>query len=219
MERIVLYLAFVYVPIVCAVLYAYAKRKPTLRIIFKSLFVPSLAALYLLAAERVSAWILLALLFGWLGDIALLGRKHWNLYAGMGLFGIGHVCYITGMLCTRPRVSPLAAVSAVWIVGCLFLVGKLLLPRVPKRLRIPGAAYALLLSANAATALYLACVSDPHAPYVLCFFGGLVFIISDGLIAYDKFGRKTALGQFFIMATYILAQTALIAGFLLHGGI
>ena len=44
-------------------------------------------------------------------------------------------------------------------------------------------------------------------------------MVSDSLLAYDKFGKKTRLGGFFVMATYILAQTALTAGFVLHGGI
>ena len=61
MERILLYAAFVYVPIVCLTLVAYAKRIKVMRFIFKSLLMPSLAVFYLLAAESPSPWIVLAL--------------------------------------------------------------------------------------------------------------------------------------------------------------
>ncbi len=219
MERILLYAAFVYVPIVCLTLVAYAKRIKVMRFIFKSLLMPSLAVFYLLAAESPSPWIVLALAFGWLGDVFLLGRHHWNLYCGIGAFALGHISYITGMLLTKPGLHLTAAISVAWVGIVLLAFRRFLLPHVPKRLRIPGVIYATLLSATCAVALYLFCTSGPDAAYALCFFGGLLFIVSDGLLAYDMFGKKTRLGNFFVMVTYILAQTALAAGFVLHGGI
>ena len=219
MERILLYVALVYVPIVCMTLVAYAKRNNVLRYIFKSLLIPSLMVLYWMLAEVPSPWVLLALAFGWLGDVFLLGHHHWNIGCGMAAFALGHICYIAGMLLTKPGLHLIAAVSVVWIAVCLLLARRFLIPYAPKRLRIPGLCYATLLSGNCATCLYLACVSGFDAAYVLCFFGGLLFLVSDGQLAYDMFGRKTRLGNFFVMVTYILAQTALAVGFVLHGGI
>ncbi len=219
MELILLYTAFVYVPIVCMTLYAYARRNRILRDVFKSLLIPSLAVLYLLAAERPAFWILLALLFGWMGDVFLLRRHHWNLGCGILSFALGHICYIAGMLSTRPGLHLIAAASVVWIGLCLLGVRRFLIPYAPKRLKLPSLCYAALLSGTCATALYLACTSRLHAAYVLAFFGALLFMVSDGLLAYDMFGRKTRLGNFFVMMTYILAQTALAIGFVLHGGI
>ncbi len=219
MKRVILYTAAVYVPIVGMTLYAYAKRHKMLRCIFKTLLLPSLIGLYLLAAEQPNIWILLALGFGWLGDEFLLGRYHANFIGGILAFALGHICYIVGMLSTRPGVHLIAALSVAWIVIWLIGVRRFLIPYAPKNLKLLGLCYAALLAGTCGTALYLACLSGFTAAYVLCFFGGLLFMVSDALLAYDKFGKKTRLGGFFVMATYILAQTALTAGFILHGGI
>ena len=219
MERVLLYTAVVYIPVVCLTLLAYAKRIKVMRWIFKSLLIPSLIGLYCLAAPQPNLWVLLALGFGWLGDVFLLGRHHWNLGGGMTAFALGHIAYIVGMLSTRPGLHLIAALSVAWIVLWLIGVRRFLIPYAPKRLRLPGLCYAALLAGTCGTALYLACLSGFTAAYVLCFFGGILFMVSDSLLAYDKFGKKTRLGGFFVMATYILAQTALTVGFVLHGGI
>ena len=193
MDPIILYTAFIYFPVVCVMLTAYAKQNRILRYIFKSLYMPSLIVLYLLAAPKPNVLIILAMVFGWIGDVFLLGRHHWNVLGGITSFGLGHICYIAGMLSTRPGLHLTAIISVVWIALCLILVRHFLIPHAPKRLMIP----AILLAA----------------------FGGLMFMLSDGLLAYNMFGKKTVLGNFFVMVTYVLAQTALAAGFILHGGI
>lgn len=218
MDPIILYTAFIYFPVVCVMLTAYAKQNRILRYIFKSLYMPSLIVLYLLAAPKPNVLIILAMVFGWIGDVFLLGRHHWNVLGGITSFGLGHICYIAGMLSTRPGLHLTAIISVVWIALCLVLVRHFLIPHAPKRLMIPAICYATLLSGTSATALYLSFVSF-NAAYLLAAFGGLMFMLSDGLLAYNMFGKKTVLGNFFVMVTYVLAQTALAAGFILHGGI
>lgn len=218
MDPIILYTAFIYFPVVCVMLTAYAKQNRILRYIFKSLYMPSLIVLYLLAAPKPNVLIILAMVFGWIGDVFLLGRHHWNVLGGITSFGLGHICYIAGMLSTRPGLHLTAIISVAWIALCLVLVRHFLIPHAPKRLMIPAICYATLLSGTSATALYLSFVSF-NAAYLLAGFGGLMFMLSDGLLAYNMFGKKTVLGNFFVMVTYVLAQTALAAGFILHGGI
>ena len=218
MDPIILYTAFIYFPVVCVMLTAYAKQNRILRYIFKSLYMPSLIVLYLLAAPKPNVLIILAMVFGWIGDVFLLGRHHWNVLGGITSFGLGHICYIAGMLSTRPGLHLTAIISVVWIALCLILVRHFLIPHAPKRLMIPAICYATLLSGTSAVALYLSFVSF-NAAYLLAAFGGLMFMLSDGLLAYNMFGKKTVLGNFFVMVTYVLAQTALAAGFILHGGI
>jgi uncharacterized membrane protein YhhN len=218
MDPIILYTAFIYFPVVCVMLTAYAKQNRILRYIFKSLYMPSLIVLYLLAAPKPNVLIILAMVFGWIGDVFLLGRHHWNVLGGITSFGLGHICYIAGMLSTRPGLHLTAIISVAWIALCLVLVRHFLIPHAPKRLMIPAICYATLLSGTSAAALYLSFVSF-NAAYLLAAFGGFMFMLSDGLLAYNMFGKKTVLGNFFVMVTYVLAQTALAAGFILHGGI
>ena len=219
MDPIILYIAFVYIPVICWTLAAYAKQNRILRYIFKSLYMPSLIALYLLAAPKPHILIIFAMIFGWIGDVFLLGRHHWNLFGGVTSFALGHICYIGGMLSTRPGLHLTAIISVAWIAVCLILVRHFVIPHAPKYLRIPAVCYTMLLSGTSATALYLTFASQFNAAYMLCAFGGFMFMLSDGLLAYNMFGKRTVLGQFFVMVTYILAQTALAIGFILHGGI
>ena len=218
MEFVLLYTAFVYFPIVVLTLFAYAKRNKPMRFVFKSLLMPSLAVLYAFAAAKPSPWVLIALGCGWIGDVFLLGRHHWNRFGGIASFALGHIAYVTGMLLTKPGLYPVGLISVAWVAICLLLARRFLIPYAPKNFRVPGLIYAGLLSCTCAAALYLA-ITSGEAAYVLCAVGGLLFMLSDGLLAYDMFGKKTLLGNFFVMVTYILAQTALVTGFVLHGGI
>ncbi|MBR0081338.1 MAG: lysoplasmalogenase [Clostridia bacterium] len=218
LDVVLLVAAFVYFPIVVLTLFAYAKRIKVMRFICKPLLMPALAVLYALAANKPNLWIFLALGFGWIGDVFLLGRHHWNQLGGIASFALGHIAYITGMMLTKPGLRLVGLISVAWVAICLLVARRFLLPRMPKRLRLPGTIYCALLSCTCASALYLAIVTG-EAAYVLCACGGLLFIISDGLLAYDMFGKKTTLGNTFVMVTYILAQTALVTGFVIHGGI
>lgn len=219
MDPVILYIAFIYLPIIFVMLTAYAKQNRILRYIFKSLYMPSLIVLYLLAASKPHVLVILAMVFGWIGDVFLLDRHHWNIYGGILSFALGHICYIAAMLSTKPGLHITGIISGVWIGACIITVRHFVIPHAPKHLKVPAFCYAMLLCCTSATALYLAFASHFDAAYMLAVFGGIMFMLSDGLLAYNMFGKRTVLGNFFVMVTYVIAQTALATGFILHGGI
>lgn len=163
-------------------------------------------ALFLLAA---------ALLFSCLGDIFLaLKNDPRNFSRGLGAFLISHLFYLAVML---PLASasgglPSALSDLQWagIALLALMAGGVLawLWPVLGRLRLPVTAYLGVISTMAAAAL---CVAGA-APWLGL--GALLFVLSDALIAIDKFRRPVPFRGPAIWITYYAGQ-ALIAASLL----
>ena len=138
-----------------------------------------------------------------LGDTALLGPESWFV-PGMGAFAAAHACYITALARdgaargVRPRAA--AGYAALWAVLIAVLWRGL------GGLRVPVAAYSLLLVAMAVLA------SGRNRESAA---GGALFVVSDALIACGLAGISVVPRQeAAIMPTYIAAQLLLAAGFL-----
>jgi uncharacterized membrane protein YhhN len=123
----------------------------------------------------------------------------------MGAFAAAHACYITALARdgaargVRPRVA--AGYAALWAVLIAVLWRGL-----DSSLRVPVAAYSLLLVAMAV----LASGRNREAAA-----GGALFVVSDALIACGLAGINGVPRQdAAVMPTYIAAQFLLAAGFL-----
>lgn len=124
--------------------------------------------------------------------------------AGMGSFAAAHVCYVTmfvgqGALTERRRALLVAAAyAAAWAT----MVGRLW-PDLGD-LQVPVAGYSLLLASTAVASAGLGLRTG---------LGGALFLLSDTLIATKLAKWRELPGhQFWIMATYILAQYLLATG-------
>lgn len=86
-----------------------------MRIITKPLLIPLLFGYYVLSASEVMFLVALALAFGWLGDVLLLGKKEIWFIAGLAAFLTGHIMYILVFISdiNASRLQPLELVSAV----------------------------------------------------------------------------------------------------------
>ncbi|WP_436736321.1 lysoplasmalogenase [Streptomyces sp. BBFR102] len=176
---------------------------PELHLAVKPLLLSVLAAW---AAVRGGPPLLIAAaVFGWGGDTLLRFEDDTAFLLGMGSFAVGHVCYL--FLFARygsapRRALPLGAAYA----AALVLLVALLWPGLPAGLRLPVAAYSLLLTAMAFGALRLGAATAV---------GGLLFLLSDALIAMDIAEWNTpAPHDFWVMSTYLAAQYLLVTGVL-----
>ncbi|MBC9711825.1 lysoplasmalogenase [Streptomyces sp. TRM66268-LWL] len=169
----------------------------------KPLLMPLLAAYAVVrGAPRL---LLVALFFGWCGDVLLMFDADAAFLAGMGGFALGHVCYL--VLFARhgrrgERADFLLATYSVVLVATL----PMLWPDLPSELRIPVVAYSLLLTAMAFRAARMGAVAGV---------GGALFLLSDTLIAtgiadWPQLPRP----DFWIMLTYAAAQALLVRGVL-----
>lgn len=194
------------------------RRYPVRRSVTKVLLMPLLCALYVVAAPRFRLLVAAAIAFGWIGDVFLLFKNsRIGMLCGICAFALGHIFYIGAMLSGYPAphilmIVPIA-LCAVWMT----FVCKKLVPFAPKSLRKPGILYALLLSGTALSALYLLLVTSSTA-YLIAFVGGLFFMLSDTLLTGQQYRKELKHGNFYVMITYILAQTLLVSGFVLLGG-
>ncbi|MEN8653553.1 lysoplasmalogenase [Streptomyces sp. 21So2-11] len=167
--------------------------------IAKPLLMPLLAAYA--AVRGGPALLVVALLFGWGGDVFLLFDADPAFMAGMGSFAAGHVCYL--LLFRRTRTNPyLAAGYAVALVATVVL----LWPDLPAELRVPVAGYSLLLTVMALRASGLGLYAG---------LGGALFLLSDTLIATGVAEwPQLPVPDFWIMLTYVAAQYLLTTGVL-----
>ncbi|WP_300604174.1 lysoplasmalogenase [Niabella sp.] len=158
-------------------------------------------------------WIIGALLFSAGGDTLLMFANNKELYFILGLvsFLIAHVFYI---LCFH-FIKTQESVSGKWytaiIVGVYyFFMMSFLLPHLDA-LKIPVLVYGIVISFMLLLAMHLYDLAD-HKTAQMILTGAIFFVVSDSVLAMNKFYHPTAWGGWAIMTTYVLAQWLLTRG-------
>jgi uncharacterized membrane protein YhhN len=153
------------------------------------------------------AWLILAALaVDSAGDVVLAvpGSSQTLFLAGMGLFLIGHLAYLGAFVPEtqlRWRRLPVAVcVGAVALAASVVLLAKL------GRGAIPILVYAGALSAMAIAAAFR------RSSRATVLYGALLFILSDALVAVNRFVTRVPLGQLSIYGTYFAAQFLIAEG-------
>lgn len=189
----------------------------TLQMICKPVIVLSLALhFYMRTAGRGShlrKYVLLALGFSWLGDILLMfsGSDEMYFIAGLTSFLIAHIFYIIFFHLVkkqekiRSRIWPLVIVS-VYYAGLMFILSPYL-----GDLIIPVRVYGIVISIMFMLAMHMIFLQNRVAGKLLLA-GALLFVISDSILAADKFYSHFPMAGFLVMATYGAAQFMLVYG-------
>jgi uncharacterized membrane protein YhhN len=168
-----------------------------------------LAVAVLARAKRSAARLVFGagLVFSAGGDIVLALKIPLSFVIGLSFFFVAHIFYAVAFY-QRPWVAlsrrklPLTAILAI-VLAMSFLV----LPRAGALL-VPVTAYVLAISAMAV----LAAVQKEDA--FPLYAGALLFIVSDSIIALNKFVAPIPQAGMLIMCTYYLAQLLLARGIL-----
>jgi len=173
--------------------------------VLKPLTMVLVIAIALLAETPVPAayktFILAGLLCSLAGDIALMFPEKW-FTAGLASFLAAHLLYI---LAFRP--GPGRAISAGMFVPFLIfglLMFRLLAPSLG-RLKIPVLVYIAAITAMAGLAAGRFVDRGGTRP-LLAFAGAVLFLVSDSVLAYDRFAKKLGPAQAIILGTYFPAQ-------------
>jgi uncharacterized membrane protein YhhN len=187
----------------------WALDRPWLNLAFKplaTLCVIAWAALGRSDDGLVKRWIVIGLACSLAGDIALLWPVQ-GFLVGLVAFLLGHLSYLVAL--TR-RVKFLASPPAfgVWaIVGASVLAG--LWGGIPTELRAPVLVYVCALAAMAAqaTSVWLARRGQPDAErWRIVAIGGALFVLSDAILATDKFVGGVPMPTLWNLSTYWLGQ-------------
>ena len=185
--------------------------------IFKPLLMVSLGFYFvnatILRGIRQNQFVLSAILFSLLGDIFLMFDGYF--IQGLGAFLIAHIFYI---LAFRPESSRflskkelLLPALAVLMYGIILLI--IVLPNVGSALKAPIIVYAITILMMLLTALHrFGNVATISFKYVIV--GATLFVLSDSMIAINKFVTDFPMDGVLIMATYGVGQYLIVEGFL-----
>lgn len=187
----------------------WALDKPWLNFAFKplaTLCVIAWAALGRSDDGLVKRWIVIGLVFSLLGDVALLWPVQ-GFLAGLVAFLLGHLSYLVAL--TR-RVKFLASRPAfgVWAIVAASVLASLW-AGVPADMRAPVLVYVAALSAMAAqaTSVWLARRGQPDAArWRIVAIGAALFVLSDAILATDKFVGGVPLPTLWNLSIYWLGQ-------------
>jgi uncharacterized membrane protein YhhN len=157
--------------------------------------------------DSAGIWMLVALAFGLLGDVFLLGDSDARFRLGLAAFLIGHLAYVACFvdLGTDPRdwnylsylVLGACLLATRQVAASTYLRGGL-------ALAIPVAVYTVVIGAMV---IYAFTTGVP-----LIAVGATVFALSDTLLARDRFVQPWDGAQLMVMVTYHVGQALIVAG-------
>lgn len=165
--------------------------------------------------------VVVAFFFCWLGDILLMLSHFIDFlfYAGVGSFFIGQLNYIRIFIRhAEKEAAGLIRLRPVFLLPYLAYLALILVILLPVVDGFMGAViflYGISLTGMSAAALNRrGRVSD--RVFWPVFLGSVFFVLSDSLIAFNKFHTDFAGSAFVIMLTYILAQVLIMWGLTLE---
>lgn len=172
--------------------------------------------------QELSKSLLLAMIFSCVGDTLLMFQgKDANFFMfGLGGFLIAHIFY---MLTYRQHQSSdttneLQGLQKIRYAFPIILSGTGLVVILYSRLggmKIPVLVYAIILTAMVLIALFRFGKTNTQS-FAMVFGGAILFMISDSLIAINKFLEPLHLAGLWIMITYIAAQYLIVTGLSKH---
>lgn len=154
-----------------------------------------------------------ALLCSLLGDILLMfvdAGAHYFLF-GLVAFLIAHILYVIAFLKHRNRsIQPFGfiALLLVYASGLFYLLKDGL-----NEMLVPVLVYMVVIL-SMSTSAFLRRGNVPSQSYLFVFTGAILFMVSDSILALNKFYMPLAYSNISIMITYALAQYAIVRGLL-----
>jgi uncharacterized membrane protein YhhN len=150
-------------------------------------------------------YIVIGLVLGMAGDIALLGKSNTAFIAGLGVFLLGHVAYIVAFAKLAPPSTWPSATALVPIAVAAIALA-LLWPRLGS-MRVPVIAYVLtivtmMIAAFAASTVELV----PERTRALLLVGAALFFVSDLAVARDKFVGASFINRAWGLPAYYAGQ-------------
>ncbi len=200
-----------------------AAQLDQLQLVCKPLIMVTLGVYYLLSVgEDRSFVVLLAIIFSLAGDVSLMFDSIDAIYFIIGLisFLISHVFYIVAyrqhqygeQSDSLQGIQKLRAAFPIVLAGTGLVV--ILYPTLGD-LKFPVVVYALVLVVMALNGLFRLGRTNTIS-FWLVFVGAMFFMVSDSVLAINKFLNPLPYAGLLIMSTYISAQFLIIEGLIAH---
>jgi uncharacterized membrane protein YhhN len=200
--------AFVAASAALAIAGAYWPAMPWLHWTFKPLTTVLIAAMVWRtpsSSPRYRAWLLVGLVLSTAGDVFLMLPVD-AFVAGLASFLLAHVAYLLALR-QRERLFAAGWPFALYAIVAGIVLSQLW-PGLPAELRVPVIVYVVVLAAMAAQALAV-WWRRRDAVAACGAWGGAFFVMSDALLAWDRFVAPFAVAPLAVLATYWIAQWSL----------
>ena len=205
----------IYATVSAATLVAILSSQTALYMLVKPLLMISLLFYFTTGSMGYPKWripVIFALIFSWLGDVLLLSNDLF--LAGLAAFLVAHVLYIVAYHKTGAASGELKPLDAIKLAVLGAVLIAILFPKLGGMM-IPVLAYAMVLLAMALWAHKRRGATSARS-FMLVSSGAILFVISDGVIAVNKFAFEVPGERILVMSTYIAAQYLIIRGLLEH---
>lgn len=188
-----------------------------LQMVFKPLIIPVLVGYFSSRLQSVSngiaKWVLLALIFSLAGDVLLMFQdKNPDFFLfGLSAFLLAHIFYILffHQVRVREKIKPN---SWFLLVVVLYYAGLIVwLSPYLGEMKLPVRIYGLVISFMFMLALHMLSIKSKSAGRWMMW-GALLFVISDSVLAINKFYQSFEFAGVLIMLTYGFAQLFIVKG-------
>ncbi|MFN0728978.1 lysoplasmalogenase [Polaribacter gochangensis] len=177
----------------------------TIKTIAKPMLLTLLALVYLASVKKPIFWYVLGMFFSFVGDVLLMFNGANFFMFGLLAFLLAHVVYIKVTVGFLPGDLTVKMISSAFPFVVFFgVLMYLIYPNLGEML-IPVVVYGITISTFGSVAL-LNYRSEKSTENLWLFIGTVIFILSDSLIALNKFYKPNEIYGVAIMITYILAQ-------------
>ncbi len=205
MQRNAVWLSAVAVSAALAIVGAESDGLRVLHYLFKPLTTLLIAAMVWRTATTGHGYrraVLAGLLLSLLGDVFLMLPGDWFAF-GLGSFLLAHLCYLRAFRLRGTWFRPVWPVLVYGVIAAAVLA--YLWPHLPAELKIPVVVYVVALAGMAAQA---ACIwhQHPDRAATLATVGGACFVLSDALLAIDRFAIAIPLASVWVLLSYWTAQ-------------
>jgi uncharacterized membrane protein YhhN len=203
--------------ILAAQLTAIVLKNQQAQYITKPMIVVALACYFLSQANKnaqgFKKWILAALFFSWVGDVLLLFEPEDQMFFLLGLstFLLAHIFYIIFFHQVRVKEKIRGNGWLLLIVVVYYAALMSLLSPYLRDMKLPVRIYGIVISFMFMLAMHMLFIKNKIAGRWMMA-GALLFVISDSVLAINKFYYSYELAGPVIMLTYGLAQLFIVEG-------
>jgi len=163
--------------------------------------------------DPLKRWIIVALFFSWVGDILLMFQSKNELFFMLGLcaFLLAHIFYIIFFHLVRIRENVKSNLWLLLLVVTYYAVLISFLSPYLGKMKLPVRVYGIVISFMFMLAMHMLFLKNKNAGRWMMF-GALLFVISDSLLAVNKFYLSFSFAGILIILTYGLAQLFITEG-------
>lgn len=159
-------------------------------------------------AQKQKTWLLGALFFSLLGDISLM--LDGLFIPGLVFFLLAHLCYVALFRCDAPWLAHRGALLGIGLLACAVYTF-LWQGGLPAPLRLPVLAYVAVIALMAAQAWGRFAVQRSRPAWLVAL-GSSFFMLSDSLLATDRFVHPLPWAIVGVLSTYFVAQALIVQG-------